>query len=140
MFACDRPAGLPILLRVCNASAQFPTAANSLQSGMAKKQSIPGRAMEQRRAVAACELCGRVKPLTRHHLIPRAVHRKRRFQKRYDKSEMQKRDLKICRLCHNGIHDLFPDEKLLAEAFNTKEALLADERLRRHIEWVKKQK
>jgi hypothetical protein len=46
----------------------------------------------------------------------------------------------ICRLCHDGIHDLFPDEKVLAERFNTKEDLLADDRLRKHVAWVRKQK
>ena len=87
-----------------------------------------------------CELCGREKPLTKHHLIPRAVHGKRRYRRRHTKSEMQQRALYICRLCHNGIHDLFPDEKQLADAYNTLEALLADERLQKHIAWVRKQK
>jgi hypothetical protein len=90
--------------------------------------------------LGVCELCGRVKPLTRHHLIPRAVHRKRRYKVRYEKQEMQRRSIMVCRLCHDGIHDLFPDEKQLAERFNTKEDLLADERLRKHIAWVRKQK
>jgi hypothetical protein len=86
-----------------------------------------------------CELCGRETTLTRHHLIPRAVHSKRRFVKRYGKEEMRTRDLMTCRLCHNGLHDLFT-ERELAEKFNTRESLLEDERVRRHVAWVRKQK
>lgn len=87
-----------------------------------------------------CELCEREKPLTKHHLIPRAVHTKKRFIKRFGKEEMQRRGLMICRECHDGIHDLVPDEKVLADKYNTKELLLADERITRHIAWVRKQK
>ena len=87
-----------------------------------------------------CELCNREAPLTKHHLIPRAVHGKTRFIKRFGKEEMRRRGIQICRLCHNGVHDLVPSEKELAESYNTKEALLADPRIARHVEWVKKQK
>lgn len=86
-----------------------------------------------------CELCGRDKPLTFHHLIPKAVHGKRRYQKRHTKTELRSRGLYICRLCHNGIHDLIP-ERELADNFATREALLDHEGLARHIAWVKKQK
>lgn len=89
---------------------------------------------------SACELCGREKPLTKHHLIPRAVHGKARFRRRYSKTEMHTRSIMICRLCHNGIHDLIPDEKQLAEQFNTLDALRAHEGLQRHVAWVRKQK
>lgn len=87
-----------------------------------------------------CELCGRNRLLTKHHLIPRAVHRKGKFQRRYSKEEMRQRGLLLCKQCHDGIHDLIPDEKELAESFNTKEALLADERIRKHVAWVRRQK
>jgi hypothetical protein len=87
-----------------------------------------------------CELCDREKPLTKHHLIPRAVHTKKRFINRFGKEEMRQRGIMVCKLCHDGIHDIIPDEKELAEDFNTKELLLADERIRKHIEWARKQK
>lgn len=86
-----------------------------------------------------CELCGRDKPLTFHHLIPRAVHGKRRYQKRYTKDELRHRGLNICRLCHSGIHDLI-SEKELAESFTSKAELLAHEGVARHVAWVRKQK
>ena len=87
-----------------------------------------------------CELCGRSVSLTFHHLIPRTLHRKPRYQKRYTKDEMRHRGLYLCCLCHNGIHTLIPDEKDLGQTFNTKEALLAHEPMARHVAWVRKQK
>ena len=87
-----------------------------------------------------CELCGREKPLTEHHLIPRAVHGKKRFQKLFTKEEMTHRRISVCRQCHKGIHRLIPDEKELARDYNTKEALLADERVAKHVAWVAKQR
>jgi len=87
-----------------------------------------------------CEMCHRERPLTKHHLIPRAVHTKKRFINRFGKEEMKCRGVMICKLCHSGIHDIIPDEKELAENFNTKELLMADERIKKHVEWARKQK
>src|SRR5262245_50156791 len=89
--------------------------------------------------LVTCDLCGRERPLTFHHLIPKAVHRKKRFQKRHTKHELRSCGIYVCRLCHSGIHDLIT-EKELAERFTTKEALLADPAVRKHVAWVKKQK
>lgn len=88
----------------------------------------------------ACELCERDKPLSFHHLIPKAVHTKKKFINRFGKEEMLRRGLDLCKLCHDGIHDLIPSEKELAESFNTKELLLENEAIVKHIAWVKKQK
>lgn len=87
-----------------------------------------------------CELCDRHQPLTKHHLIPRAVHTKSRFIKKYGKEEMRRRGIEVCQLCHSGIHDIVPSEKELAESFNTKEALLAHPGIVKHVEWVRRQK
>jgi hypothetical protein len=87
-----------------------------------------------------CELCGRVKKLTKHHLIPRAVHGKKRYKNRFGKHEMRRHALMLCRLCHAGIHDLIPDEKELADKYYTRELLLEHEAIRRHVVWVRKQK
>lgn len=67
------------------------------------------------------------------------MHGKKRYQKRYTKQEMHGLGLMVCRLCHNGIHDLIEEKELAAE-FNTKEKLLAHEPLAKHVAWVKKQK
>jgi hypothetical protein len=93
------------------------------------------------RKVGPCELCGREgKALTFHHLIPRHCHRKTRFRKRFSVEEMRTRGLWICGACHGGIHDLIPDEKELGWSYNTREQLLAHDGVRRHVEWVRKQK
>jgi len=87
-----------------------------------------------------CELCGREQPLTEHHLIPRAVHGKKYFRKHFTKEEMIHRRISVCRKCHQGIHRIIPDEKELARNFNTKELLMADERIACHVAWVAKQR
>lgn len=89
--------------------------------------------------MSRCELCGREKPLTFHHLIPKAVHRKNRYRKLHGKLEMRTRGLNLCRLCHDGIHDLIPEKELAAE-YATKDSLLQHPGLLRHIAWVRKQK
>ncbi len=87
-----------------------------------------------------CEFCARAKPLTFHHLLPQKTHRRARFQRRYSKYELKNRGLYLCRLCHDGVHDIIPDEVVLGEMYNTKEQLLAHEGVARHVAWVAKQK
>src|SRR5262245_61953241 len=88
-----------------------------------------------------CEMCGRSgQALTFHHLIPRHCHRKRRFRNRFSIEEMRSSGLWLCGPCHGGIHDLIPDEKVLGWSYNTRELLLAHEGVRKHVDWVKKQK
>ena len=81
-----------------------------------------------------CELCQKERPLTKHHLIPRAVRTKKRFINLFGKEEMRNRGIQICRICHSGIHKIITDEKELAEKFNTKELLMSDERIKKHVE------
>lgn len=85
-----------------------------------------------------CVLCKRVCKLTFHHLIPRKVHRRAHFKKHFSKEELNQ-GIAICRLCHSGIHKQY-DEMELAKTFNSLSALLEDEMLSRHFEWVSKQK
>ena len=56
-------------------------------------------------------LCDRRKRLTKHHLVPREVHSKKRYVNRFGKKEMRQRGLMICKECHNGIHDLISNER-----------------------------
>lgn len=85
-----------------------------------------------------CYCCRREVPLTFHHLIPKKVHRRARFRKHFDKTALQG-GIAVCRLCHRGIHRQY-DEMTLATQYNNAEALLADETLARHFEWVAKQR
>jgi uncharacterized protein YlaI len=82
-----------------------------------------------------CELCQREVSLTRHHLIPKALHNKPYVQKTFAKSERITATLWVCRACHNQIHRLF-SEKELALVYNSREALMADERLQTFVAWL----
>ncbi|SDK86546.1 hypothetical protein SAMN05421823_103749 [Catalinimonas alkaloidigena] len=93
--------------------------------------------VKKRETWGCCELCGREKPLTFHHLIPRTTHRKKWFQKNFDKWELRTRGLNLCRDCHNHLHTLY-DEKTLGRQFNTLESLQQDEAVQRFVKWVRK--
>ncbi|MFP4066189.1 MAG: hypothetical protein ACLFRR_09925 [Spirochaetaceae bacterium] len=86
-----------------------------------------------------CELCGRRKPLSFHHLIPRKNHRKRRFRRHYDREELTSRGLWLCRLCHRQIHRFYSEEEL-GERLHSREALLSEPRMARFLAWARKQK
>lgn len=85
-----------------------------------------------------CQLCGREKPLTFHHLIPRKLHRRTHYRKHYTREELNQ-GIDICRVCHNGIHNLYC-EIMLAQSFASLEALQADSALAKHVSWAAKQK
>jgi hypothetical protein len=87
-----------------------------------------------------CEFCDRNAPVTKHHLIPRAIHSTKKFMKRFTKKEMYGNAVMVCRLCHSGIHAIIPSEKDLAEYYYTKDLLLAHEGIDRHVQWARKQK
>ena len=85
-----------------------------------------------------CCCCGRAHWLTFHHLIPRKMHRRNYFKKRYSKTELAQ-GIMVCRQCHNGIHRFY-DEMTLGKTFSTLESLKADPRLREYFAWVARQK
>ena len=70
--------------------------------------------------VGACELCDREMPLTRHHLMPRAVHA--RMAKKGVARDIMERTCAICRACHNAVHHA-ESNMSLATSFNTLELL-----------------
>lgn len=85
-----------------------------------------------------CEMCHREQPLTFHHLIPKTNHKNKWFRKNFTLEDMRTRGIFICRKCHSHIHKMI-NEKELGRNYNTLELLLADERIRKFIQWVKKQ-
>lgn len=85
-----------------------------------------------------CELCKRRALLTFHHLIPRKMHRRQHFRKKYAKQELLA-GINICQLCHRGLHKLY-DEMTLAKEFSDLDKILNDENIQKHVSWVKKQK
>jgi hypothetical protein len=88
--------------------------------------------------ITVCPFCGRETDLTFHHFVPRKVHRRTHFKKTFTREELNQ-GVDICRLCHNGIHDLY-DEVTLAKQFASFTALVNDPALKKHFAWVAKQK
>ena len=86
----------------------------------------------------SCELCGRERELTFHHLIPRKVHRRTFFRRRHSKEELQ-RGARLCGLCHRAVHRAY-DELTLAREFSSLQALRASPVLQRHVRWARRQK
>jgi 5-methylcytosine-specific restriction protein A len=85
-----------------------------------------------------CELCGRAIPqLTRHHLIPRIVHRRPRTRRNFTRDERLMVIL-LCRACHKQIHNLFTESELNAHLLLDRNARGAPE-VARFIEWVARQ-
>ncbi|WP_210330510.1 hypothetical protein [Aliikangiella sp. G2MR2-5] len=85
----------------------------------------------------ACELCGQLKPLTFHHLIPRSCHSNKWFNKHYSKETMRLTGIDVCRPCHSFIHRQF-SEKELGRNFNTLEKLKQEPVISKYLCWARK--
>ena len=88
--------------------------------------------------LAPCPCCGRTLALTFHHLIPRKLHRRSFFRRRYSRAELV-RGFYLCRLCHDGIHNRYSEVEL-GRTRATPELLLEDPELQRHFNWVARQR
>jgi hypothetical protein len=91
-----------------------------------------------RSPLGLCPCCRRRARLTFHHLIPRKLHRRPHYRRRYSREHLHW-GVFVCRRCHSGIHRIY-DEQTLAKRFASLPALQADEQLRRHFRWVAKQR
>lgn len=96
-------------------------------------------AHSERIRYGSCELCGHEKSLSFHHLIPRKVHRRKYFQKRYDKYFMHTYGINVCKHCHSHIHK-YISEMDLAKYYNTLEKLNAHPELKKYVNWAKSRK
>lgn len=86
----------------------------------------------------ACELCGRREvKLTRHHLIPRARHNKKRTQRHFSRGEMVGEIAMLCRACHSQVHRTF-DNHQLANHYHTVQRLKEHSEMDKFIKWIKK--
>lgn len=83
---------------------------------------------------ARCALCERDRPLTFHHLIPKALHRRKRYARRYTKEELA-RGVDLCRDCHDAVHR-FLGEQELADHYPTLERLRTHPEVARFVAWV----
>lgn len=84
----------------------------------------------------ACQLCERAEPLTRHHLIPRALHNKPRYRKRYSREQRLSAVVWLCVPCHRHLHRLY-DEPVLADRLNHLKALQQDPEMAQFVDWLK---
>lgn len=98
---------------------------------------IPIATARRRRHQGHCPLCGRHLDLTFHHLIPKKLHRRSHFRRRYSR-ELLAQGIYICRECHDGIHRAYTEMEL-ARDFATPESLHEDETLSRHFQWLARQ-
>ena len=85
-----------------------------------------------------CELCDRSTPLTRHHLVPRTLHKEFR-RLGWSRKNLEFGVAMLCRPCHSAVH-LHATERELAEVYNTVEKLLEHEQIRAFACWASQQK
>ncbi|KAJ3087128.1 hypothetical protein HK102_011745 [Quaeritorhiza haematococci] len=88
-----------------------------------------------------CTICDRSMPLTFHHLIPKKMHKKilKRHRTEFDKEELNKRGVLLCRPCHSAVHRIFTHEVLALER-NTLDKLLESEEVQKWAGWASKQR
>ena len=92
-----------------------------------------------RRTVSGdCPFCHRALPLTFHHLVPRKVHRRPRYRRRFSREQLAL-GIYICRDCHDAIHRTY-DELALATRFDSPQSLADDPPLARHFAWLARQR
>lgn len=84
-------------------------------------------------------MCERDLPTTSHHLIPKQIHSKAWCKKMFTKEEMNGRRANLCRDCHPYLHKKFTHAEL-GKLYNTIEKILANEKVSKHIAWLKKQR
>jgi hypothetical protein len=84
-----------------------------------------------------CKLCElEVERTTKHHLIPRTVHKNKWFKKTFTKEQLHK-TVDLCKSCHREIHRQIP-EKEMGRYFNTLPKLKANENVMKYVEWMRR--
>ena len=85
-----------------------------------------------------CALCGRAAPrLTRHHLVPRTLHKRARIRRTFTREERHTVVL-LCHPCHKQIHAVLSESELARE-YSSLEALAAHSDIARFVAWVSRQ-
>lgn len=81
-----------------------------------------------------CQLCGRDTQTTRHHLVPKKLHRRLK-KKKGARQEDLNATVDLCRACHKTVHHHISEAEL-ARHYSTLEALAAHEEVARFASWV----
>jgi len=84
-----------------------------------------------------CQLCNRNQTLTKHHLIPKVLHKKLR-KKKY-KKDVLNITIDVCRDCHDHVHILYTERELFRD-YNTLELLLSSTAIQKFIKFIRKKK
>lgn len=86
-----------------------------------------------------CRLCEReVNYTTRHHLIPRTVHRNKWFKKNFSFEELHT-TVDLCKDCHRQIHRFIP-EKEMGRDYNSIDKLMTHEKVHTFVKWLRNKK
>ncbi len=93
--------------------------------------------MEQEEKIGRCDLCGRIKILSSHHLIPVTLHKNKWFKKKYNKTTMKEEKISLCRDCHLFLHKHFAP-KTLAREYNTLESLHKNVEVKKFVAFIRK--
>lgn len=85
-----------------------------------------------------CVFCSRdVLITTRHHLIPKTTHSKKKIKNSFSK-EQRMETIDVCCDCHKTIHKVIPEMQLATE-YNTLEMLNSHNKLQNFKLWIIKQ-
>lgn len=84
-----------------------------------------------------CELCQRpCTVLTKHHLIPKSLHRKHRIKKTFSKNQCITHIAWLCHPCHKMIHRFISEKDMAAHYYEV--ALLVQEpNVVEFVNWIK---
>eukprot|EP01134_Creolimax_fragrantissima_P005711 CFRG5711T1 len=88
--------------------------------------------------IGGCQICERPMPLTKHHLIPKKLHKLYKKKKGQSVETLQL-CINVCRPCHSAIHRIY-DEKTLASSYNSLELLMSSEEIIKFARYASKQK
>ncbi len=87
-----------------------------------------------------CAICLRPEQkLTKHHLIPRARHKKKSVREAMSREEARSSILLVCRSCHNQIHAVLSERELERE-YNSLEKLLEHPDIASYATWIRGRK
>lgn len=83
-----------------------------------------------------CACCKRyITQLSKHHLIPRTLHHKKKIKKEFDRVQLN-HAINLCNPCHNQIHSLFT-EKELGRQYYSLELIMANSDMMKFAAWIK---
>ena len=85
----------------------------------------------------SCELCGLPSPrLERHHLVPRAILKRRRKRRKQDPRDAEVPCAWLCHTCHRMLHT-YLDNGSLDNAYDSIAKLRQHPDLSRYLAWRK---